>query len=175
MSEIWKDVVGYEGYYQVSNLGNVRSVTRSVSVTRWGAGRTQVFPGKPIAQQTGTRGYKFVILVKDRDRKGLEVHVLVAKAFLGPRPANHDVHHKDSNPANNRLDNLVYLHKSYHQHITHRGENAPKARLTEPEVKEILKLLAQGKTQKEIAERYHVSRSTIGEINRGASWSWLSR
>lgn len=74
----------------------------------------------------------------------------------------------------NRLGNLVYLPASYHGHITHRGENAHKARLTEIQVREVRNLLAKGYTQKRIALQYGVARSTIGEIKRGASWEWFT-
>lgn len=94
--EEWRDVVGYEGLYQISNLGQVRNVKT----------------GKIRAQQNGDGGYKFVIL---HDSKGGRrpltkgIHRLMAEAFI-PNPDNKPcVNHKDENTSNNTLDNLEWV------------------------------------------------------------------
>ena len=100
--EIWKDVVGYEQFYQVSNLGNVRR-------------KKDKFVYKP---RTFTNGYKNVLLYKDGKwhrvgGKSELVHRMVAQAFI-PNPQNlPQVNHKDENKANNRVDNLEWCTRRY--------------------------------------------------------------
>lgn len=105
MCEIWKDIEGYNGKYQVSNLGNVRS-TRF-----YGHHRIKVL--KPI---NNGKGYYFVTLVGDNNTKAMKsIHRLVAGAFL-PNDDNLEmVNHKDENPANNHVDNLEWCTRSYNQ------------------------------------------------------------
>lgn len=100
--EIWRDIEGYEGIYQVSNLGNVRTL-------KWYGG-TQV---KSIAQTDNGTGYKKVALSKQGKQKQLLVHRLVAMAFI-PNPNNYEfVNHKDEDKTNNVVDNLEWCTKSY--------------------------------------------------------------
>lgn len=104
--EVWKDVVGYEGLYQVSNYGNVRSIDRYVS-GRWGK---QLRKGKMLSQRKRckTDHYLSVPLWKENKLSQKMVHRLVADAFLGNQPEK-QINHKDENPENNRLDNLEWV------------------------------------------------------------------
>ena len=108
MNEIWKNIEGYEGLYQVSNIGRVRSLDHmSVRNLR---GRLYGCPvkGKMLALVKDSSGYLNARLWKD-GMKSFLVHRLVAKAFI-PNPDNLEtVNHKDENPLNNRADNLEYL------------------------------------------------------------------
>jgi hypothetical protein len=99
--EEWRDVVGYEGYYQVSNLGRVRSVDRTVRC------RGNVFrSGKVRSLGNGTNGYIVVVLYKDGHSSTRSVHRIVAEAFI-PNPKNLPViDHINGDKHDNRVDNL---------------------------------------------------------------------
>lgn len=97
--EEWKDVVGYEGLYQVSNLGKVRSHYKD----KW----------RIISDCTTKYGYKVVLLYKDKKRTQSRVHRLVAEAFIS-NPQNYPyINHKDENPANNCVENLEWCTAKY--------------------------------------------------------------
>lgn len=98
MEEIWKDVVGYEGFYEVSNLGRVRSLREHV-------------PKGKILTPFDNGGYDRVTFRINYKQKNLLVHRLVAKAFI-PNPCNKEVvNHKDGNKKNNCVSNLEWVTK----------------------------------------------------------------
>lgn len=101
MDEVWKDIEGYEGYYQVSSLGRVRSLDRVVATSN---GRTRISHGR-ILVPCG-RPYRHVCLSRGNVQEQRRVHRLVAEAFI-PNPENlRDVDHIDCDKTNNRVDNL---------------------------------------------------------------------
>ena len=108
MQEVWKDIKGYEGLYQISNLGNVKSVNRIVSRG------TNFKPVRERILKTGNKDrYRYVMLSKYGKSKTGWVHRLVAQAFI-PNPDNLPcVNHKDENPSNNVVDNLEWCDYSY--------------------------------------------------------------
>ena len=121
MEEVWKDVVGYEGLYQVSNLGRVKSLSRLVDKGKYGTIYTKE---RILKNQKVNVNYLFVILSKDGKHKNMTVHRLMAKAFL-PNPDNlSDVNHKDENPSNNFIyvnkDGSVDYEKSNLEWCTHK-------------------------------------------------------
>ena len=109
--EEWRQIEGYEGYYEVSNLGNIRSVDRVVPQKN---NCVKAIHGRLIRQSTHYKtGYKSVMLSKNGVHKRLSVHRLVGKAFL-PNPDNlPEINHKDENKANNSVDNLEWCDHSY--------------------------------------------------------------
>lgn len=96
MEEQWAAVVDYEGLYEVSDAGRVRSIARPG--TRGGILRGEVHPD----------GYPSVKLSKGGRKKHLTVHVLVATAFRGPRPDGQECRHLNGDPSDNRLENLAW-------------------------------------------------------------------
>lgn len=120
MNEEWRDIEGYEGFYQVSNLGRVRSLTRPI--------HNYMKPGKVLAQHDNGHSYVSVGLHKPgMVNKHAYVHRLVAKAFI-PNPDNlPEVNHKDFNKKNNTVENLEWVTSSdnkYHFRRSYRGNIA---------------------------------------------------
>lgn len=107
--EIWKDVVGYEGFYQVSNKGNVRSVDREVKCSN----STRFYKGKTLSPCIDDKGYARVLLAIAGRHKSCQVHRLVATAFLDNENNLPEINHKDENPMNNCVDNLEWCSKVY--------------------------------------------------------------
>jgi len=103
--EIFKDIPYYEGMYQVSNLGRVKSLSRLVGHN---LGGLKMLNGRILKPGLSTSGYKVVVLRKDNQSKTNRVHQLVAMSFLGHIPCRYKliVDHIDNNPLNNKLDNL---------------------------------------------------------------------
>lgn len=106
MNEIWRPVVGWEGLYEVSSLGQVRSLDRWVDCGRYPTGQRIVL-GKTLKQEVIWSGYHRVNLANGKPTHKA-VHVLVAEAFIGPRPTDMLVCHNDGDKTNNRPSNLRY-------------------------------------------------------------------
>lgn len=133
MGEIWKSVVGYEGYYEVSSLGNVRSVERIIVKSN---GVAQPRSARPMAKTLNTDGYLTVKLSKDGKSERIAVHRLVALAFIPNPDGLSDVNHIDFDRTNSRMDNLEWVsHKEnvhytieagrHHCNLDLRGKNNP--------------------------------------------------
>ena len=103
--EQWKPVNGYEGIYEVSSHGRVRSLDRTVT---YSDGRVRRFKGKVLRATLNPDGYPFVNLCTQGKKEKRYVHSLVTESFIGARPEGMEVCHNDGNPANNHLDNLRY-------------------------------------------------------------------
>ena len=103
MEEIWKDIEGYEGMYQVSSLGNVRSLNR---IVRHNYGGDAHKVGKLKTVSLSKRGYRFVSLYKNNTIKGFRVCRLVYAAFVGPIPEGMQVNHIDECKTNDAVWNL---------------------------------------------------------------------
>lgn len=103
--EIWKDISGYEGLYQVSNLGRVKSLARYRSTT---IGKDRWYKEKILNNNSFSNGYLFVDLRPRKEKSCFLVHRLVAKEFI-PNPSNKKtVNHKDGNRTNNNVSNLEW-------------------------------------------------------------------
>lgn len=105
--EIWKPVIGFEGYYEVSNMGNLRSVDRLVQ----GEKRSFFKKGKLLNPSIDSKGYKYIKANKDfckrSERKNYRIHRWVIAAFK--YESNLHVDHINSNRTDNRIDNLRYV------------------------------------------------------------------
>lgn len=111
MTERWKPVLGFEGLYEVSDTGKVRSIPRQTATGMRGGRMLSLQELPPSAG----RPYKIAHLYKGNRRKAARVHVLVLEAFVGPRPDGMDACHNNDIPGDNRLENLRWDTKSANQ------------------------------------------------------------
>lgn len=117
MKEIWKDIKGYEGLYQVSNFGNVKSI---VYKNQWGTFKRD----HVLSQLEVEGGYLQVHLYKNRRGVQRAVHRLVAEAFCEKKDEEHEVNHIDYNRKNNLFSNLEWC--SHTDNVRHSIQNRPK-------------------------------------------------
>ena len=111
--EEWKDIEGYEGLYQVSSFGRIKSFDKTVICKN---GRTFFMKGRIIRTRPNNRGYIMVGLHKNKKFKLCLVHRLVAKAFI-PNPDNlPQVNHKNENKNFNHASNLEWCDNWYNAH-----------------------------------------------------------
>lgn len=168
--ERWRSVVGYEGFYEVSEFGGVRSLDR-VGVC-----------GRPRALHRGRvlkpfvdsgNGYLAVNLSKCGKAKKRTVHTLVLEAFVGPRPLGMEGCHGDGDRTNARLGNLSWgtPEKNWDDKRRHGtatvGERSPSAKLTEDQVSMIL---ASKLSSLKLAPLLGVASSTIRAVRLGQNW-----
>lgn len=107
--EEWKDIAGYEGYYQVSNLGRVRSLDRTVK--KWDG--EKVAKGIILKQSKNLRGYLFVELFRNGIGRINTIHRLVAGAFIKNPNNLSQINHKDEDKTNNKMENLEWCDSLY--------------------------------------------------------------
>ena len=160
--EIWKNVVGYEDFYEVSNLGNVRRKSKNL--------KSFISP----------HGYRTLSLSKNGDCKSKIVHRLVAEAFLNNIEGKEQVNHKDCNKINNHVDNLEWMTSSENSlhasknglHRNQNGENNNMSKLTEKEVLHIRELIERGMSAYKVHKDYypHLHQQTIYGIKQKRLW-----
>lgn len=174
MDETWKPIPGYEGFYEVSDLGRVRSLDRAVpraANAKSGAIQLTGRTIKPHINYAGGRqgGRLTVALTKDSIRSNFLVHRLVAQAFI-PNPNNlSDATHIDHNPLNNAVSNLEWLsHRQNIRDSVHAGRWRKK--LSEDQVRTIQRRIASGEAQVAIARDLGLAYGTINSIAAGRSW-----
>lgn len=149
MEEIWKDIEGFEGSYQVSNLGRVKSFHRG----KW----------NNISPCESTKGYLQVFLHKNGKRKRFFVHRLVAQAFI-PNPDNlPQINHKDEDKANNMVDNLEWCTAEYNLNYGTRNKRASEKMRNGEKSKVVYQYTLKGEFIKEWP--------SLGEVGRQLGFS----
>lgn len=132
MKEIWKDVKDYEGLYQISNLGNVKSLERH---TKTKNNITITIPNKDLKPLDNGCGYLTVHLRKDGKRKVHYIHRLVAESFIG-EIKDKDINHKDFNTYNNNLSNLEICSRKENVQYSYKRDRYKGCFIQRSEIKE---------------------------------------
>ena len=183
MDEIWKDINSYEGIYQISNYGRIRSLTRYVNCSPDNS-FGHILKGKILKQGDNGNGYKYISLKKNGKRKNFYVHFLVAEAFIGERPRGADINHIDCNKSNNTLKNLEYI--SRQENINHavkngllknrnhaKGEKQGSAKLNNQKVILIRAFFNFGVSNKKLSEIFKIHKATVSNVVLRQTWKHL--
>ena len=181
MQEVWRPINGFDGWYEVSNLGKIKTCAHCVMRKN----------GKPLAVQEriikgskDTKGYLQVELRKDGKRNIKFVHRLVAEAFIENPQGKAQVNHKDGNKLNNCADNLEWV--TVRENINHawetglqiarKGESHSNHKLTDNDVrfiKENYKPRDKNFGMSALARRFNVTIAPIYQIVHGKGWKHI--
>lgn len=168
--EIWKSIPDYEGIYEASSYGNIRSLDRLVErpANRRTCAHTVMLKGKVLQPGMGTNGYYLVVLSKNGKTKQFMVHHLIADIFLCRcKNTNLVINHINGIKTDNRVTNLELVTMkentahAYACGLIKTGYSSSKAKLTIDQVKEIQKFKRLGLSNSELAKIYNVSSTTI--------------
>jgi hypothetical protein len=173
MEEIWKDIPGYEGEYQVSNLGRVKSLERKVRSVNWYTGKEflRTIPERILKPARNRKSGHLSVVLRHKGH-GKQIHQLVMKAFVGEPPQGMEVLHTNGNPADNRLENLRYgTRRENILDVFYQGGIWRK--LSALDVIYIRFATFCGFPDVELAKEFNVTPHTIAEIRKGKSYTWL--
>lgn len=183
-NELWKPVVGYEGYYEASSGGRIRSLDRIVVRSVGNFHRE----GALLNPSLNAYGYLRVALSVGGVGRTRTVHSLIAQAFL-PNPPGEvsaksdgwSINHIDGIKTNNRVENLEYVTKSgnirhawENKLLSHSGMKNSQATLTDQDIRDIRAAYAGGEPQSSLRARYGKSSSTISYIVRRITWTHVA-
>lgn len=173
MEEIWKDIHGYEGQYQASNMGRIRSLDHKVRGTCHFTGEDfyRVIRGRVLKPGRYDKcGHISVVL--GHGAHGSPVHQLVMKTFVGEPPEGMEVLHKNGDPTDNRLENLGYGTRTENILDVYKHGKVWR-KLSVDDVEAIRFGLCCGISGKELSAMFEVSQSAISKIKMGRVFGWL--
>jgi hypothetical protein len=168
--EQWKPVLGYEGLYEVSDQGRVRSLHCRL----WSGSHWYTCPSRIMKTPVAKNGYPVVKLTKDGLGKTVTVHKVVLSAFVGPKPPGQECRHLNGDCKDFRLANLEWgtpaentedrkAHGTMPCGVTHHG-----AKLTEQDIRSIR---ASDELVRVLAKRYGVTTAAISNVRTRRSWA----
>lgn len=165
--EIWKDYIA--GYYQASNLGNIRSVDRVVKFN----GTPAIRKGIQLQPTINSKGYLTVVICVNGKRSTQYVHRIIATTFHAKPADKTEVNHKNGKVLENQESNLEWVTRS--ENLEHAVENGlittGNVKLTQHEVSEIKLLIYEGLSNPAIGHQFGVDKATIRNIRIGKSWT----
>ena len=187
--ELWNDVVGYKGYYKVSDRGRVKSLERVINRTT----SKQKIKERILKASCTETGYKKVVLYKNNKKKTKKVHRLVAESFIENPYKKKTINHKNGIKTDNSVCNLewaTYSENNKHAYkngfnfngeyqkkqtsLANRGENCKTSKLTEFDIKVIRDAWLTGVfTQKYLSKEFGVGQDQISRIVNYKQWAWL--
>lgn len=174
--EIWKDVKGYEGIYEVSNLGNVKSKDRLIVTSKNIVAKINQ---RILKKKVTKKGYERLTLSVSGKHKDVGVHRLVAQAFIQNPENKKEVNHIDGNKQNNQISNLEWCTRNENEKHAFKiglkslkGEKHTLARFTESEVLQIREMRGI-KTGKQVAKEYGVTDGAIYRIWNRKTWNHI--
>lgn len=178
--EIWKDIKGYEGFYQISNLGKVKSLKRTISFRRNGVNNTIKVKTIILSPGKYRGGYLQVSLNKRGKGTTNKMHRLVGQAFI-PNPENKPcINHLNGIKTNNYAQNLEWCtyeennrHAIKHKLNQMQGEHHPLSKLTEIEVLEIRKLRKKGYKIILLANKFNICKGNVSLITSRKAWKHI--
>lgn len=177
MEEIWRDIPGYEGRYEVSSRGRVRSLDTTITRSN---GRSLRVHGRILRPALHEKNrYRLALPIEGCSNRSFYVSNLVAAAFIGPKPAGCEVCHNDGNRLNDCAENLRYDtpkrnaadRKGHGTHLV--GEAVPSAKLSERDVLAIRAAFARGARAADLAGQFDVGANAIRRAALGITWGHL--
>lgn len=179
LAEEWKDIPGFENFYEVSNLGKVRGKTRSV-IKIYDDLRTikQTYKARVLNGHKNKEGYTYFALSNNGKIYRYCIATLILTAFVGPRPQDKEACHNDGNNQNDTLSNLRWdthqnnvndriLHGTYKN-----GQDHHMAKLTEEKARDIFFSSDRGV---DIARKYDIAPATVSAIKKKRIWKSLHK
>jgi hypothetical protein len=174
MREVWKPVVGFEGFYEVSNRGRVKSLAREIRAkSRWGKYQFFSIRERVLAVTPDKDGYHCVMFSRGGKRSCKKIHRLVLETFDGPPPPGMQCRHLDGNLLNNTPNNLKWGTSAEDwadrfKHDVHaRGDRMRTAKLSNAKARFILR---SSLPHKELAKKFGVHHNLIGKVKRREIW-----
>ncbi len=163
--EVWMPVKGFEGCYEVSTLGRVRSLDRKIRY-RWGK---RIIKGQILLPIEHKNGYLVVGLGLNGRHYIRSIHRLVAEAFIPNPQGKPEVGHEDHDKANNVVSNLSWVTRGENEKHSYRTGHriSTKSKLQEGDIPVILRRLRLGESCRSIAKDFGVHNSNISRVGRG--------
>lgn len=181
-AEVWKDITEFDGAYQISNKGRVRSVSRVVMRRD---GTKQTVKDRVMTQTKDKDGYLRVCLRKNGKRYTRIVHRLVAEAFIGEMPKDKHVNHKDENKQNNNVYNLNYLTSKENNNYGTRNQRITKSKTNGKKSKQVFARslitgevisFVSGREAERSSNNYFqqgsISNACLGKITQYKGYTW---
>lgn len=173
--EEWRPAFGFEGDYEVSNLGNGRRTTAS-------AVKRNTHPGRLLTAHRARHGYRRFAFANEGKKHYVCVHRAVWEAFVGPIPVGLQINHKNGLKDDNRLENLDVVTQSENVRWNYRvlgvappnnpqhGEKNGRAKIKAADLDRVRALRAEGRSQQAIADIIGINQTNVSRILRGVAW-----